>query len=95
MISVSLSEARVYFIVKAHGPIGPSNIGFHLDKSYTTAAASVNRQLKKLVALGLVEKEAKNKRVVSFRVKGPTPIFHVRGDETDPVYLRFRNYENC
>lgn len=93
-ISISLHQARVYFVVKSKGPIGPSKIGHALDRKYESASTSVTRPLKRLVALGLVRRVAKNQRVVKFAAISEPPPFEIVADENDPHYVRLRNDEN-
>lgn len=85
---VSQLQARVYFVVAQHGPIGPTKIGHHLEFSYNQASGSVMRPLRTLVKKGLIKKEAKNKRVVTYSTNHevPPPLI-LRGelDEEDKV----------
>lgn len=91
---MTLLQARVYFAIRDLGPIGPTQIGHHLDRRYEVAAAHVSRPIKRLIELGLIERIETNKRVVRFRILGNTPPFHIRADETDPVYIRLKQHEN-
>jgi DNA-binding MarR family transcriptional regulator len=95
-LSISLKQARVYFVVKALGPIGPTKIGNELGYRYDIGATITNRQLKRLCELGLIRRREINKRIVFYEVAGPTPPFHVRSEdlEADPIYIRYSYAQN-
>lgn len=67
MRKLSDLHARVYFVVKKYGPIGPTQIGHHLEFAYEQASASVTRPLRALMKHGLIERVNKNQRVVHYR----------------------------
>ena len=66
MYELSDLQARVYFVIRNHGPIGPTNIGLHLEFQHEYVSSKVRRPIAALVRKGLVKREAKNKRVVTY-----------------------------
>jgi len=82
METLSLLQARVFHVVRQNGPIGPKQIGLHLDFSYETASGQVTRPLKTLVARGLLEKIVVNQRVVKYKLASENvPVMHIIPDE--------------
>lgn len=67
MYELSDLQARVYFVIRNHGPIGPTNIGLHLEFQHDYVSSSVRRPIAALMRKGLITREAKNKRVVTYR----------------------------
>jgi hypothetical protein len=84
MRTLSQFQARVYFVIKKFGPMGPSQIGHRLEFQYDVASASVSRPLRFLVKEGLVQKLAVNQRVVQYAVIGDPPPFRILNDGMDP-----------
>ena len=66
MYELSQLQARVYFVIAKHGPIGPTNIGHHLEFAYEHASSSVTRPIRHLVKKGLIVKQSQNKRRVTY-----------------------------
>lgn len=85
LVKLSESQARVYFTIKKHGPIGPTKIGNFLEYDYDVASQTVTRPLRTLVRHGLVVADRLNKRVVKYSVvhEIDPPFLVVPLDEAD------------
>ena len=81
MMPVRLSplQARVYFIIKQHGPIGPTKIGTYLNVKYENCSQHVSRPIQKLVRSNLVGRQKKNNRVV---------LYHALHEIDPPIELQ-------
>lgn len=84
MIKLTLTQARVYFILREKGRLNVTQIAAHLDDRYAKPTSSVTRPLKALVDYGLVGREAKNRKIVTYGVviENPPP-FIIAGDDPD------------
>ena len=81
-------------MIRRVGPVTPSRLGMHLDFELEKASGHVNRPLKKLVDVGLIEKFSVNKRVVRYRnAHEILPPIIIKNDEHGLIYQSL-NYEN-
>jgi len=88
-VELSTLQAQVLVTIRRFGPITPSHIGLRLDFEFEKASAHVTRPLKHLVTLGLVERVAVNKRVVSYQTTSTIlPPFRIKKDEEGLKYQR-------
>ena len=86
MIVLNRTDARVLFHLRDNGPESPSQIGLALDFNKDHPAAHVTRPLRRLLALNLIRKETKNKRVVEYRcIKLLPPL--VLTDDMDKIAI--------
>lgn len=81
MIELNMMQARVLTLIWRYGPLTPSHIGLRMEFEFEEASARVTRPIKSLQEMGLIVREARNKRVVQYRT--PTdvlPPFRVKKD---------------
>lgn len=85
MIVLSLTQAKVYFIIWKAGGCTVTQIAASVDDRDAKPTSSVARPLKSLMKYGLIEREAKNARVVTYRTIHETPPpFAIMGEEETP-----------
>lgn len=84
IVNLSPFQAQVYFAIKKHGPLGPSEIGLHCG-FIEDASSKVTRPLRKLIKLELIEE---HERVNKRRVK------YAAINRVDPPFLLMANEED-
>ncbi|QIV65830.1 hypothetical protein Cp1R7AA1_176 [Mesorhizobium phage Cp1R7A-A1] len=67
MIVLNNLDARILYHLRDKGPLSPTLIGHVFGFDYDDASAHVTKPLRRLLALGLIRKESKNKRIVEYR----------------------------
>jgi hypothetical protein len=88
MIVLNRNDAKILFFLRDKGVQTPSNLGILMKFKIEDAAAHMTKPLRRLVDMGLIRKEAKNKRVVQYRCIKLLPPMVITDDSPEKIEIR-------